>query len=126
MTSTAESSEYDTVRTGKEDTYEEVRWWNGKRWYTTFIPKVEEVRPRGEIMTETAGTRIRRMRLVQGLSQREIAGPGCSYAYISRLEAGERTPSEKALRWLAAKLGTTAMHLENPKAGHCPHCGSQL
>ena len=34
--------------------------------------------------------------------------PGVSYAYISRIEAGSRYPSEMALRHLATKLGTTA------------------
>jgi hypothetical protein len=45
-------------------------------------------------------------------------------AYVSRIEAGQRTPSEKALRKLAEKLGTTALYLETGDAGApCPHCG---
>jgi tetratricopeptide (TPR) repeat protein len=50
--------------------------------------------------------------LERGLSQRELAAPGVSYAYISRIEAGTRQPSVKALRRLAAKLGVTADYLE--------------
>jgi tetratricopeptide (TPR) repeat protein len=46
------------------------------------------------------------------LSQRELAAPGVSYAYISRIEAGTRQPSVKALRRLAAKLGVSAEYLE--------------
>ncbi len=61
---------------------------------------------------ETVGQRLKRLRLERGLSQRELAAPGVSYAYISRIEAGTRQPSVKALRRLAAKLGVTADYLE--------------
>lgn len=61
---------------------------------------------------ETIGQRLKRLRLEKGLSQRELAAPGVSYAYISRIEAGTRQPSVKALRKLAAKLGATADYLE--------------
>src|SRR5437867_6941654 len=61
---------------------------------------------------ETIGERLKRLRLEQGLSQRELAAPGVSYAYISRIEAGTRQPSVKALRRLASKLGVTADFLE--------------
>jgi tetratricopeptide (TPR) repeat protein len=61
---------------------------------------------------ESVGERLRRLRLERGLSQRELSGPGVSYAYISRIEAGERRPSVKALRVLAAKLGVSAEYLE--------------
>jgi transcriptional regulator with XRE-family HTH domain len=63
-------------------------------------------------MGETIGMRLRRLRLEKGFSQRELAAPGVSYAYISRIEAGTRQPSVKALRRLAAKLGVTADYLE--------------
>jgi transcriptional regulator with XRE-family HTH domain len=61
---------------------------------------------------ESIGQRLKRLRLEHGLSQRELASPGVSYAYISRIEAGTRQPSVKALRRLAAKLGVTAEYLE--------------
>ena len=61
---------------------------------------------------ETIGRRLKRLRLERGLSQRELSSPGVSYAYISRIEAGTRRPSVKALRRLAAKLGVTASYLE--------------
>jgi transcriptional regulator with XRE-family HTH domain len=61
---------------------------------------------------ETIGQRLKRLRLERGFSQRELAAPGVSYAYISRIEAGTRQPSVKALRRLAAKLGVTAEYLE--------------
>jgi transcriptional regulator with XRE-family HTH domain len=75
---------------------------------------------------ETVGQRLHRLRAEQGLSQRDLAQPGVSYAYISRIEAGTRTPSAKALRALAAKLGTTALYLETGRAdARCPHCGRE-
>src|SRR5947207_10729411 len=61
---------------------------------------------------ETIGERLKRLRLERGFSQRELAAPGVSYAYISRIEAGTRQPSVKALRRLAAKLNVTADYLE--------------
>jgi tetratricopeptide (TPR) repeat protein len=61
---------------------------------------------------ETIGERLKRLRLERGLSQRELAAPGVSYAYISRIEAGTRQPSVKALRRLAAKLNVSADYLE--------------
>jgi transcriptional regulator with XRE-family HTH domain len=64
--------------------------------------------PRGE----TVGARLRRLRVEQGLSQRDLSSPGITYAYISRIEAGARTPSVKALRMLAKKLGVTPEFLE--------------
>jgi transcriptional regulator with XRE-family HTH domain len=73
---------------------------------------------------ESVGERIRALRMVLGLSQRQLEGPGVTYAYISRIEAGQRQPSEKALRALAEKLRTTAHYLESgSEHGHCPHCG---
>lgn len=61
---------------------------------------------------EAIGERLRRLRLERRLSQRELASPGVSYAYISRIEAGTRQPSVKALRRLAQKLGVSADYLE--------------
>jgi tetratricopeptide (TPR) repeat protein len=62
--------------------------------------------------TETIGQRLRRLRTDRRLSQRELSSPGVSYAYISRIEAGTRQPSVKALRMLARKLGVSAEYLE--------------
>src|SRR2546426_1959446 len=61
---------------------------------------------------ETIGERLRRVRVERGMSQRELGSPGVSYAYISRIEAGTRQPSVKALRRLAVKLGVTVEYLE--------------
>ena len=61
---------------------------------------------------ETIGRRIRRLRRRHGISQRNLAGPGVSYAFISRIEAGKRTPSVRAMRYLARKLGVTPHYIE--------------
>lgn len=61
---------------------------------------------------ETIGARLKRLRLQRGLSQRDLSSPGVSYAYISRIEAGARTPSVKALRKLAQKLQVSVEYLE--------------
>src|SRR5437763_4786585 len=68
-----------------------------------------------EGQTEPIGVRLRRLRLERGLSQRDLSSPGVSYAYISRIEAGARTPSVKAMRLLAQKLGVTVEQLETGK-----------
>ncbi len=76
------------------------------------------------IVSETTGQRLIRLRSEQGLSQRDIAGPGISSAYISRIERGERTASAKALVKLADRLGVTALYLATGDAeGECPLCG---
>ena len=61
---------------------------------------------------ETIGERLRRLRTQRKLSQRDLSSPGVSYAYISRIEAGTRQPSVKALRKLAQKLGVSPDYLE--------------
>ena len=61
---------------------------------------------------ETVGQRLRRLRVERGLSQRALSSRGVSYAYISRIEADARTPSVKALRLLAQRLGVSVDYLE--------------
>jgi transcriptional regulator with XRE-family HTH domain len=62
------------------------------------------------------GARIRTRRQELGLSQRELSEPGVSFAYVSRIEAGKRDPSVKALRKLAPKLGVSVHWLETGAA----------
>src|SRR2546429_9518149 len=61
---------------------------------------------------EGVGQRLKRLRVARGFSQRDLSSPGVSYAYISRIEAGARTPSVKALRKLAQKPGVSVEYLE--------------
>ena len=53
----------------------------------------------------TFGSRLRRLRLERSLSQRDLAEPHYTAAYISTVEAGKRRPSRPALDHFAAKLG---------------------
>jgi transcriptional regulator with XRE-family HTH domain len=75
---------------------------------------------------KAVGKRIRTRRLELGLTQRSIGEPGSSYAYISRIESGERSPSIEALVAIAEKLETTAQVLltGDPDA-RCPVCGRE-
>src|SRR6266540_805271 len=51
------------------------------------------------------GTRLRRLRLARALTQRELAEPKYTHAYVSTIEAGRRNPSREALEHFAGKLG---------------------
>jgi transcriptional regulator with XRE-family HTH domain len=57
------------------------------------------------------GKRIFEARQAAGLSQRELAFPGCSAAYISRIERGERVPSLQVMRELARRTGVSEQTL---------------
>lgn len=50
------------------------------------------------------GARIRKLRIEKGLSQRELAEPEISGAYLSLVESGQRSPSLEALTHIAARL----------------------
>ncbi|MGZ5300506.1 MAG: tetratricopeptide repeat protein, partial [Actinomycetota bacterium] len=50
---------------------------------------------------------MRRLRLARGMTQKEVADPKYSYAYVSTIEAGRRTPSREAIEHFAARLGVT-------------------
>lgn len=63
------------------------------------------------------GRRLKEARLAAGLSQRQLSFPGCSAAYISRLEAGDRVPSLQLLRKLALKLSADEQYLATGTAG---------
>lgn len=53
------------------------------------------------------GARVLQAREAAGLSQRELAFDGCSAAYISRMERGERVPSLQVIRVISEKTGVT-------------------
>ncbi|MFE2583744.1 helix-turn-helix domain-containing protein [Streptomyces sp. NPDC059378] len=54
---------------------------------------------------EVIGRRVQRLRNERGLTQRQLAEPTYTPAYISTLEAGRVRPSDEALRHLAERLG---------------------
>jgi len=51
------------------------------------------------------GKRLKEARLAAGLSQRELAFPGCTAVYICRIERADRVPSLQVLRELARRVG---------------------
>jgi tetratricopeptide (TPR) repeat protein len=69
------------------------------------------------------GTRLRQLRLARGLTQRDLAEPKYTNAYVSTIEAGRRQPSRRALEYFAAKLGTDVDHLVT---GRPPDLAPQL
>ena len=72
------------------------------------------------------GRRLRDAREAAGLSQRRLAFPGCSPAYISRIEAGERIPSLQLLRELARRLGVTEDYLATGGEADSPGAAQKL
>jgi tetratricopeptide (TPR) repeat protein len=54
--------------------------------------------------TGSIGKRLRRLRLQRGLSQKELAEPKYTHAYVSTIEAGRRRPSPAALEYFAKRL----------------------
>lgn len=53
----------------------------------------------------TIGRRVQQLRVERGLTQKQLAEPVYTPAYISTLEAGRVRPSDDALRHLADRLG---------------------
>src|SRR4051812_1696759 len=70
------------------------------RSLTTHIDSPKEV-----------GRRLKEARDRAGFSQRQLAFPGCTAAYISRLEAGARVPSLQMINQLAARLDVSGQWL---------------
>ncbi|MGP3975814.1 helix-turn-helix domain-containing protein [Streptomyces sp. 8N114] len=64
------------------------------------------------------GRRVQLLRAERGLTQRQLAEPAYTPAYISTLEAGKVRPSEAALRHLAARLGVTPEELAPGRPAH--------
>jgi tetratricopeptide (TPR) repeat protein len=57
------------------------------------------------------GERLKEARERAGLSQRQLSFSGCSPAYISRIESGDRIPSLQLLRELGRRLGVSEDYL---------------
>ncbi|OIJ68225.1 helix-turn-helix domain-containing protein [Streptomyces mangrovisoli] len=67
------------------------------------------------------GRRLRKLRQAHGLSQTALAGDGMSTGYLSRLESGARQPTERAVAYLAARLGVQPADFEEPASGSLAH-----
>jgi tetratricopeptide (TPR) repeat protein len=60
---------------------------------------------------KAVGQRLHEARTRAGMSQRQLSFPGCTAAYISRIEAGARVPSLQMINHLAARLGVSGQWL---------------
>lgn len=83
-------------------------------WFATMAPrrKVQYVDDPALV-----GRRLRAAREAAGLSQRELSFPGCTAAYISRIESGDRTPSLQLLREFSRRTGVAESYLALGKSG---------
>jgi tetratricopeptide (TPR) repeat protein len=75
----------------------------------TFVAGSGE--PDREGMRAMLGTRMRKLRLARGMTQKELAGDRYTHAYVSTIEAGRRTPSRDAMEHFAAQLGVEVEEL---------------
>ncbi|WP_035804987.1 helix-turn-helix domain-containing protein [Kitasatospora mediocidica] len=64
------------------------------------------------------GRRVLRLRTERGLTQRALAEPAYTAAYISTLEAGKVRPSDTALRYLADRLDVSYEELASGQPAH--------
>ncbi|MFE9092845.1 tetratricopeptide repeat protein [Streptomyces sp. NPDC007264] len=67
---------------------------------------------------ETIGRRVQRLRRERGLTQKQLAQPAYTPAYISTLESGRVRPSDEALRHLADRLGVAFDELATGRPAH--------
>ncbi|MFB7599603.1 tetratricopeptide repeat protein [Streptomyces sp. NPDC056160] len=67
---------------------------------------------------ETIGRRVQRLRRERGMTQRQLAEPAYTPAYVSTLEAGRVRPSDDALRHLAGRLGVAFEELATGRPAH--------
>ncbi|MFD3722344.1 helix-turn-helix domain-containing protein [Streptomyces sp. NPDC058674] len=67
------------------------------------------------------GHRLRQLRTARGLSQTALAGEGMSTSYLSRLESGARQPTDRAVDYLAGRLGLQAADLQEQPTGSLAH-----
>ncbi|MBV9022879.1 MAG: helix-turn-helix domain-containing protein [Streptomycetaceae bacterium] len=63
------------------------------------------------------GRRLRELRMQQGRSRADLIGSGMSAAYLSRLESGARPPTQRAVAYLAERLGITEDAFTQPPKG---------
>ncbi|MGZ0205643.1 tetratricopeptide repeat protein [Streptomyces sp. RM1] len=66
----------------------------------------------------TVGRRVQQLRAQRGLTQRQLAEPAYTPAYISTLEAGRVRASDEALRHIADRLGVSFEELALGRPAH--------
>lgn len=68
----------------------------------------------------SVGRRLREAREAAAVSQRKLAFPGCTSAYISRIEAGQRIPSLQLIHEFARRLRVSPEWLATGVEGDAP------
>ncbi|SCL69798.1 Helix-turn-helix domain-containing protein [Micromonospora citrea] len=61
--------------------------------------------PDDELVVESLGHRIRRLRAARGLTQQQVVGTRYTRAFLGAVESGARAPSPEALAYFADRLG---------------------
>ncbi|WP_374215544.1 tetratricopeptide repeat protein [Streptomyces sp. RKCA744] len=102
-----------SYRRGKEDTVADRSAGDGRKAGTVT----------GAESTAEIGRRVLKLRTERGFTQRMLAEPAYTAAYVSTLEAGKVRPSEAALRHLAERLGVS---YEELTTGRSPHDATRL
>lgn len=69
---------------------------------------------------KSVGRRLREAREAAGISQRKLAFPGCTSAYISRIEAGQRIPSLQLIHEFGRRLRVSPEWLATGVEGDAP------
>src|SRR5690348_4494293 len=67
---------------------------------------------------EVIGRRVQQLRSERGLTQRQLAEPAYTPAYISTVEAGRVRASDEALRHIAQRLGVAFEELAVGRPAH--------
>lgn len=68
----------------------------------------------------TLDKRLKKLRLSKGLTQKDLAEPLYTHAYISSIEAGRRMPSPAALEHFATRLGVDVEELRSGRPRDLP------
>lgn len=61
--------------------------------------------PDDDLVVESLGHRIRRLRVARGLTQQQVVGSRYTRAFLGAVESGARMPSPEALAYFADRLG---------------------
>jgi tetratricopeptide (TPR) repeat protein len=68
-------------------------------------------------LPDDIGQRIHQLRLGRGLTQRDLAEPKYTAAYVSSVESGKRKPSSDAMRYFAQRLEVSEQELATGQPG---------
>ncbi|MDO3704819.1 helix-turn-helix transcriptional regulator [Micromonospora sp. C28SCA-DRY-2] len=79
--------------------------------------------PDDDLVVESLGQRIRRLRVARGLTQQQVVGTRYTRAFLGAVESGARAPSPEALAYVARRLGVP---VDDLRYGRPPGVADQL